>query len=97
MLQNKNDVDSVSRRNAIIQYVGSCFNTDSSELSELIEKVINYLDNINYMNIKQFKIFENTMELSEQTAIQIVDEYSEFGLELDRNLRIFINKNKGLI
>lgn len=94
MLQNKNDVDSVSRRNAIIQYVGSCFNTDSSEL---IEKVINYLDNINYMNIKQFKIFENTMELSEQTAIQIVDEYSEFGLELDRNLRIFINKNKGLI
>lgn len=94
MLQNKNDVDSVSRRNVKIQYVGSCFNTDSSEL---IEKVINYLDNINYMNIKQFKIFENTMELSEQTAIQIVDEYSEFGLELDRNLRIFINKNKGLI
>lgn len=94
MLQNKNDVYSVSRRNAKIQYVGGYFNTDSSEL---IEKVINYLDSINYMTIKQFKIFENTMELSEQTAIQIVDEYSEFGLELDRNLRTFINKNKGLI
>lgn len=92
MIKNKDYNE--ARKESIVRYIQSFL--DENEL-DLANKIADYLDNIRLMNIKQFKIFENTMELSEQTALSIVDEYSEFGLGLDKNLRMLINKNKGLV